>query len=296
MNDRRYNESHTVTFSEKVWYERMLDYLRFLPKEFPLIVAVSLSLWSFSEIINAATNSPPLDAAIAQPILAISLAAALVRAYYAYRSYVPTVLLTESEVTQAIYRQQKCGWNFAMARQMLSERIARSEASLERIERGAEYVDPKILGLDDYLAWLRRRPEVFQNLARTVATICTSDLPGVIATTKLEADLSRLIFEVDALAGVYDRMRAQELSSHEIVPPEPFEKIHSLTHGWTVTIRDGVGQFLDILDAVAKLDRKALIAGTLETPSFVFTFESPKAVEQFSEALTSIGGNSKAKK
>jgi hypothetical protein len=291
MTDGRYSASHAITFTEKRWHERIVEFLRFLPRELPLAVAVSVSLWSFSAILKATTDSPPLDTDIAPPILAAAFATALIRAYTNYRSHVPEALLTESAVTQAIYRKQELGWNFGLTRQMLSERIARSEAALDRIDRGVEYVEPRILDAEEYIAWLRRRPAAFEKLVHAAATQCTSDLPKIIGATKTAGDLPRLKLEVDALARLYEHMREQELSCQAVIPPDAFERIHLLTRGWSAAIRTGIEQFLGVLDRLASVNRKALLAGTIELPSFNITFDPPAVVEEFSRALESFDVN-----
>lgn len=49
MDNGKYSEQHEVTFSEKRWHEKLLDFIKFLPHEVPVFIAVSISLWGFSE-------------------------------------------------------------------------------------------------------------------------------------------------------------------------------------------------------------------------------------------------------
>ena len=288
MEEGKYSETHEVTYSETRWYEKTYEFLRFLPHETPVFIATSLSMWGVSEILVAITGGQLSVGEFAGPTLLVAFAVALLRAFNRYTAYVPDPLKNESKVTKAIYRKQKCGWQFAMGRQMLSERIARTEASLERIRRSAEYVEPKLVELSDYLDWLKTRPTAFLRLSRSICILCTEDIPNVLANPKSEESLSLIVIEIDALAGLYERLKEQELSCYEIVPPQSLEQLHELTHGWSETIRAGVNQFLGILSKLASINRRELIAGTVSLPSFSIVFESPPAVEKFTEALNNV--------
>ena len=285
MDDGKYNQEHEVTFSEKRWYEKFLEFCKFLPFEAPVFAAVCVSLWGLSEIITGAIGEKLTLSQFAGPILGIGFVVALTKAFYRYCSYVPIPLQNESITTQKIYRHQECGWQFAMARQMLAERLASTEASLNRIERGAEFVEPIITDLSDYIEWLQKRPTTFLRLSHSISVICTSDIPITLASPGDDNALSLIVAEIDSLSSLYEKLNNQELSCHERIPPKPLEHLHSMTYGWTKTIRAGVHQFLEILEKLANIDRTELIAGTVQLPTFGFVFESPPALERFNEAL-----------
>lgn len=70
-----------------------------------------------------------------------------------------------------------------------------------------------------------------------------------------------------------------------MVPPDEFADIHEMVYGWTTPIRNGVRSFLEVLDTLAKTDRRALKKGTASVPSFNVVFEKPENIDDFSRRL-----------
>jgi hypothetical protein len=288
MEDGLHSGQHSIEFTEKRWYESALDFLRFLPGEAPTFAALVVSLWAISEVVMAAAGNRVPVATLAASVLAIAAMAAGLKAYGRFRRYVPKTLQPESSQVQHIFRKQRCGWQLALTRQMLIDRIARSEIELDRVSRGAAFVYPRHLSGWEYFSWLTSRPEAIQRLVHSVAALCTQDLPAVVAGVRDEGALGRLQVEVDALAALYEHAKNFEIECHEIVPPEPFDDVHKMTHGWTQTIRNGVEEFLRVLSQLASLDPKAIEAGEIQLPSFNIVFEAPDNLDEFCRKLDLI--------
>ena len=285
MVDGKHSHEHSITFTEKRWFEGLFKYLRFLPMETPTFIATAISLWAFAQVLTAATHNRSAVGGVAFPILVVSLALAVCRALSRYQSYVPAPLLSESSASRAIFRRQRCGWHLALARQMLSERISRSEATLDRVTRGVAFLEPRHLTGDAHVAWLTTRSDILERLINSVATSCTEDLPAVIARTAREDQLDQLKLEVDALASLYQRAEQFEVDVHAVIPPDQFAAVHGLTLGWSAPIRDGVRQLAAILDELSSIDRTAIKKGTVTPPHFNITFTVPENLRQFPQAL-----------
>lgn len=282
---------HIITFTEKTWYEFSWEYIKKLPGTFNVFITTVLSLWAIAKILMVVTKNRVPIGYFAFPVMLLALVFSMHKAYLAQRQYVPDSLKNESINTQRIYRKQKCGWHAAIAMQMLTERIQSAEATLDRIKRGTEFIYPREMDYEEYMAWLRIRPEVMLRLIQSVKLLCTRDLPSILATTKSENDLKYLCNEIEALANMYNLAKNIELEYHEIIPPEEFKHVHEMTYGWTDSIRKGVRDFIEILDKLANINRKDIKSGNISAPSFEIIFDAPKNIDEFCKRLNRITNN-----
>lgn len=281
----QYVGSHTFSFSEKAWYEHAWEYCKGIPNELSTFAAVVVSMWAVAEVVMRASGERvPLDE-LATPILVLASAVLLYRTYCSKRDYVPAALVGESETVKSIFRKQRCGWNAALAKRMLEERIQEADAAMERIDKGSEFIEPRHMDHDGYIKWLQTRPELMLRMVRSAALLCTQEVPGAIGSTKAEGDLSALKREVQALAAMYEGAKDVEVEWHGVVPPDEFTDIHEMVYGWTIPVRNGVRSFLEVLDAIANIDRRTIKNGTASVPSFNIVFEAPDNIDEFSRRL-----------
>lgn len=288
MDEGDYHGIHQVTFSEKTWSERIFEYLRFLPKEAPAFLAIVLSLWGVSEIIKEVIGPDVSTREYVAPVVLVAFVIVIYRAYVQYRDYVPEFLKDESAAVRRIYKRQKCGWQFALARQLIHDRISKDVESLARMQSGAEYVRPKKMSIEEYVVWLQGRPEALRRLMSAVAVQCTIELPAALAAPKLEADSAKIRLDCIRLSDLFRSARDLEIESHKIIPDGDLQELHKASFGWTEPVRSGVNTFLEILEELSTIDRQALKSGTVEPPSFSIPFESPKALDEFQQQFARI--------
>lgn len=242
-------------------------------------------MWAVAEVVMRASGERvPLDE-LAIPILVLAFALLLYRTYCAKRDYVPDALVGESEAVKSIFRKQKCGWSAALAKRMLEERIQEADAAMERIDKGSEFIAPRHMEYDDYVDWLQTRPELMLRMVRSAALLCTQEVPIALGATKGEDDLPALKREVVALAATYESAKNVEIEWHGVVPPDDFLDLHQMVYGWTSPIRNGVRSFIEVLDTLAKVDRRELKKGTASVPSFNIVFEKPDNIDEFCRRL-----------
>jgi len=203
--------------------------------------------------------------------------------------YVPEALTNESLSTKRIHRQGRSGWQFALAKEMLLDRISTVDRKLRRVESGAQFIAPTHLPAPDYLSWLQKRPELLQRLIRAVGIQCTADLPRILAVTIDETSLAEVKDAVEQLAFLYEEAANFELDVRSVKPPEHLASVHRMTFGWSDPIRDGIAEFVGVLDAISKLNVKRVKSGTETLPDFGITFESPTNIKEFGEALEALG-------
>lgn len=286
--DGNYRGELEFQFTEVAWYEHVLDFFRCLPRETATFVTVTISLWSITEVLMEVTDNriPLRDFAI--PVLLTAFIVAAHRAFSKYRSYVPDALVPESAIVQRIYRKQQCGWQFSLAKQMLSERIASVESALTRIANGAEFIEPRRFPIGRYVNWLSDRPDTLRRIVHAVAIQCTAELPKTISRTKSENQLFDLRLSIDELAKLYAYTERFERECHEVVPPEGFEDVHTMTYGWSNPIREGISKFLDILADLSAIDKNAFKSGTTGAGPFKIVFDGPDNISKFCEKLDDI--------
>jgi hypothetical protein len=174
---------------------------------------------------------------------------------------------------------------------MLWNRVRPVDAELERIRRGAEFVHPKRLPNKEYFEWLRSRPDAITRLIHAVTAQCTCDVPLAIGTAMSEDQLKDMSVQIQALSDLYETTALFERECHAIVPPEDFEKVHEMTHGWTDAIREGVHQFIGIATELGQLDKKQIKdakSGRAELPTFTIKFDSPENMDNFCARLDEV--------
>jgi hypothetical protein len=286
--DGKYRGQHSVIFTEKTWYERQWNFLKYLPKQIPLFATVTVSFWGVAEILSEIGGETLSLKNLAIPGLLTALVVSLYRAYDNYVKYQPDSLASESSAAKAAFKNGKPGWQFALAREMLAARLLELDWTLNRIERGSQYIQPRQLSGAEYFAWLCGRPEILTRLVRAVAIQCTSELTAVIAQTKCEKDLENLKSSIDQLASLYEETVKFELDVRGVKPPNNLENIHGLTFNWSLPVREGVGSFVSILDSISKVNVKRVASGHETVPNFGIEFLPPSNLDAFMSALEMV--------
>lgn len=287
-DDGEFQGQHTVSFTETGWTDRLRKFIPYLPKEIPLFATVVISFWGIAEVLSELGGETLSLGNLAAPALITALVVAAYKAIQKYRAYVPEGLATESKITQSIFRKGKCGWQFALARQMLKERTDNFDRTLGRVKNGAHFVYPRQLDTSEYVAWLKERPEALTRLIRAVAVQCVSEIPSILATTRDETSLPALGDSVAQLSSLYKAAVDFELQSHGTHPPTELSEVHEMIYGWSDPIRLGIQEFLNVLKSVSEVSAKDLKKGTVVPPSFEIKFDSPPSIDEFIRRLGKV--------
>lgn len=290
-DDGEYHGHHTVSFSQTTWTDRLKKFIPYLPREVPLFGAVTISIWGVAEVLSELGGAALSLKNLAAPALITAFVAATYKAVQKYRAHVPETLVSESKASRSIYRKGECGWQFALALQMLRERTDNFDRALGRIENGAHFAQPQHLDTREYMKWLARRPEVLTRLLRAVAVQCVSEIPSILATTKDESSFPELKDSVDQLSLLYKETVDFELASRSTHPPSELVEVHEMIFGWSRPIRSGIQEFMEVLKALSEIDAKELRRGTATPPSFEIKFESPPNINEFLRRLHAVNLN-----
>jgi hypothetical protein len=226
------------------------------------------------------------------PAFVTAFVVVVYKAIQKFRTYVPESLASESKATQAIFRKGACGWQFALALQMLNERTDSCDRTLVRVENGAYFIHPRHLHRSEYIDWLKERPEVLSRLIRAVAIQCVHEIPSILATTRDELSLPALKDSVVQLSSLYKETVDFEVQSRSTRPPEQLNEVHEMTYEWSKPIRLGIQEFIGVLKSLSEISAKDLKAKTVAPPDFAIKFESPPNVDEFIRRLDLVDLNS----
>lgn len=284
-DDGKYHGQHTLTFSQISWTERLRKCFPYLPREIPLFATVVVSFWGVAEVLSQLGGETLNLKHLAAPALVTAFVVVVYKAIQKFRAYVPESLVSESKITQSIFRKGKCGWQFALALQMLNERAESYDRTLVRVENGAHFVYPRHIDNAEYIDWLKERPEVLSRLIRAVAIQCVSEIPLILATIKDELSLPELKDSVIQLSSLYKEAVDFEVQSHSTHPPDKLIEVHEMTYGWSKPIRLGIREFIGVLKSLSEISAKDLKAKAVAPPNFAIKFEVPPNVDEFSRLL-----------
>jgi hypothetical protein len=281
MSDGLYSGDHEFTFTELRWYERILPVLLALKSEIPSFLASLVALWGVSELVMVAADNRISIQSIAYPVLLVAITVSLYRGIAKYNSYVPDSLLSAGKTSQSIFRQQRCGWQFALASEMLSDEINRTDKVLYKLRRGVQFLEPMYMKEEEYVDWLREQPELLLRLVRAAAYSCTNELPRILSNTKSETDIEKLKQGVEGLLSLYKSIETFERRCHQVMPSEKYEDIHTMILDWANPIKDGIHEFAGILAGLSRIDRDAIKLGEVPNTTFRIKFANPSNIDDF---------------
>jgi len=288
--DGQYWSEHQFVFTEKRWYEHIKNYLKILISETPTFIALIVSIWAFTEILMDITGDRVSTHRLFILTALISFVFISYKSISRFLNDLPEPIKNESEASKKLVWWQKCGWQYDLARQILSERFESIEMTLQRISSGAHFLPPKYLPFEDYFEWINTRPTVLNRLIKAVAMQCTQELPSVLGQTRTEKDLKAVLQSINNLEALYKISKDFEVECHQIIPPEQFDDVHVMTFGWTNPIRSGINKLLIILKEIAEYDIKSPKKDQ-EVPSFNIVFEAPDNIKEFCKRLDSLDIN-----
>lgn len=287
-----YEGGHMMRFTEKRLHERLIEYYKLFKEDAADIFPLTAALWGFLYVLVEAMDNKVSIGGLALPVIITAVLVLLYKVWLKYKNYTPEVLHEESEAAKIIYRKQNCGWQFALAEQMLIDKISIIDLTLQRIKKGVEFIEPVNMTADEYYNWLELRPEALKRLNHVVMVQCTDEIPALLGDMDdSETKLRELKIKVSALIRLYEHTMKYEAECFQIVPREPFVDLHKMTYGWTEPIQRAINEFMEILHSLASIDRNLLKAGKVQPPHFNIIVRAPENIEEFSKRLDDISAN-----
>jgi hypothetical protein len=284
-----YQNEHLMRFTEKPWYEHLGAFCNHLRSEssnmFVIVITFGGSVYALVE----ALGSKATIGSFAWPIVTVAVVVIFYRAHNNYKNYAPEALQDESDTVKRIYREQRCGWQFNLAKQMLYDRTTNIDLTLNQIKRGAVFIAPEYLSPTEYYEWLTLRPVALSRLVDSVMVQCTDEMPAFLKDVdRGEKMLPEFKGRIIALTQLYEQTKLYEIECYQILPQDPFTKLHELTKGWTEPIQKGINEFMQILTVLSTIDRKLLKKDKVQPPKFNIIIKAPENVKEFCIGLDMI--------
>ncbi len=284
-----YQGDHVMRFTERKWYEYIKEYGKRLKEEAPHILPLTGTLWGFAYILAEALDGQASIGSLALPVIITALLAVLYKAWLKLKTYTPEALQDEIEAAKTIYRKQKCGWQFALAEQMLANKIENIDLTLKRIRKGSEFIEPVYMTAEEYYNWLKLRPAALKKLMHATMIQCTDEIPAMLSDLDdSETKLKELKIRLTALVQLYEHTVRYETECYQIVPQEPFIDLHEMTFGWTEPIQRSINEFMGVLHSLATIDRRLLMAGKVQPAKFNIIVKAPENTGDFCRKLDDI--------
>ncbi len=287
MDEEDTNE-HRVKYAVKTWNEHLISYWSYFTKEGATLISTWLAGIAVTEFLVALSGSRPPWIAVIVPVAGVGILAAGFRAFQRYRSYVSPALLDESQKSKDIAWNQRFGWQWNLAHELLTQRLRASDAALDRLRRGSQFVEPIKLPANEYWGWLIGRTGRLTRLADAVKVQVVTDLMGSIGKITDEEGIADMMVEIESLTSQYLLTVKFEEECHAMVPPEGFSSVHEVSYAWTDTIRDFMNEFLGVCQSLADMNRRALRKGQIEPPSFTLKMAAPANIDEFIRRLERI--------
>ncbi|MCH2039208.1 MAG: hypothetical protein MK185_01040 [Saccharospirillaceae bacterium] len=202
-------------------------------------------------------------------VLGVSAVFSLIHCISLYRSSYPEALENESLKVKKIAFSQKPFWEYSLAYELLNSRVESINTKLDDVLRNRVIIEvEKVMDIDDYISWLKTRPENLIRIVQTSHQLLVVDLLEALhADETNEVDFHNLIRVVDLIKDAYQRAYEFEIAGRKIKVPEGFETVHEIQAGWAAVVRNDYVEMLSVIHGMAsrnKGDYSPLIK-TIET-------------------------------
>ena len=276
----------TSETSSHLWYKSAWDHLAALIvhwRSFLLtVLAVLGTVWGVSEAINFFLDIPVKGWLFFLASLVIALLSAIIRTVYKYVHQFPSGLEAESSAAKRVAQLQRPGWEYRLAQQLLDDKLCGLDRELKDLIEGRVFVPiKKHLSVDEYIEWVKTRPENIKRMIDVAQQLLVRDFPVSLASgIDQPADPAGIVAIIDRIRDLYQGSVLFEREGHEIAPPQKMNSLHRLQLCWTEPVRNGVQQLYSIIDEVLNYEKNSL-----HKVSFTIDYGVPPNIDAFCEEL-----------
>jgi hypothetical protein len=275
----------TGRFSYKNWREHAKCILAHWPAMLLTSAAVFGTVWGLVEASSYLAGKNLQGRLSYLLAVVVAVASAVGRSVFVYIHDCPEGLENESSRARRIAQIQRPKWEYALARQLLRDKLTRLDTELADILSGRVYVPIETrMSLEDYVQWLELRSPNALRMVGVVKQVAITDFAeAVVSREEQAARPAGILNAIDRIRDVYAETVAFERAGRSVDPPPGFETVHALQFGWTEPIRNGIQQLFGFLDHVLHLDPtdKSVVQYTI-------TFDEPANVASFCQELNRL--------
>lgn len=222
---------------------------------------------------------------IVLPALGVCIFGALCRCIIDYRNIIPQGLEDESLAVHNIYRSRKPFWEYALAYELLKDRVEEIDQELDDVVNNRVHVKvTQIMDAQEYIQWINKRQENLLRIVESAKQLLIFDLATSLQSNDGEhLDFVKLVKVVDLIKALYRTSYDFHVESLSIKFPDIFALLHEIQGEWILVVQDGIRQMLEILHSVAtrKKDDFSPVEATI-------TFQPPPRADEFCQELDRI--------
>ncbi|MPQ76134.1 hypothetical protein [Hydrogenovibrio sp. JE_KL2] len=272
------------SLSYLTWYQKLIEFIKQQWKKISLYLLSWFSvLWLTVEVLNFFYPKISLNSHIVLlGILAVSFLVAVVHSFLEYKRHIPLGLENESIQVHKIVRVKKPFWEYALAYELLRERIEFIDQALDDVLNNRVHIKiSRVMDIEEYMQWLVTRPENLIKMVEVSKTLLISDLVQAIHPDEgREVNYTDVIRVADLIKDLYTNLYEFEIEGRTIQVPDGFEFVHQIQSGWATVIRDAFHQMLEVLLTVSRRDK-----GDLSPINGTITFEEPPKIQEYHDEL-----------
>lgn len=252
----RSTHSGVFQFSYKTWWDHVRGVFSQPLRLLAVTVAVFGTLWTIGEASIQFLELNPRGWTSYFILCGFSLVAGLTWQVYRYINICPDGLEATSRRARRIAHLQRPKWEFAFAKILLAERVGPIDRECSDLLSGNVFVyATKPRDFMEYFRWLQSRTDNLLRMLEVAKFLLLQELPSAMrSTAEQHASPERLLAAVESIERFYRETVEFERSSHAIIPPEDWRKLHNLQVGWAEPIRDAVLQMFRFLQQMTELD------------------------------------------
>lgn len=277
----------TISFTYMTWLDHARAFFQVQWKKLAIYsIAIFGVMWGVIEAASFfAPNSNLGNSYILSCIISLCALISLSRCIHDYKNRVPIGLEKESSTAHKIAINKKHFWEYALAKQLIENRIKHIDDELDDITRNRTHVKiTRKLDIEEYIQWMQTRPQNLLGFIKTAQQLLIFDLIHAIHTDEdNEADLKNLVKVANLVEDLYRSIYDYEIEGREIIVPEEFELAHEIQSTWGCVTRDSFHQMLKILNGVATRNKNDL-SPIRET----ITFEKPPRLDEYISEVDKI--------
>lgn len=272
----------TFGFSSK----SLLDHIRELVRKPAAMVGTFAAVFGgFWTIYEASISSLSLTPNRFWPYLAflmISTIAAISVRVYQYMNEIPEGLENINKSARRIAQLQRPKWEFKFAKSVLAEQLGPIDRECRDLINGNVFVRatrPKTL--HDYMRQMIDQPTNMMHLLKIVNRVIITEFPkSLTSTDENPACPKNIVDTIETISRLYRETVELERFTQSVMPPEHFERVHSLQIGWSEPIRDGIHELFEILQQICDVDHR--VDSSLQ---FAIEFDEPPNLHEFMEEM-----------
>lgn len=198
---------------------------------------------------------------------------------------VPKEFIGESERVKKIVIDKPQNWEFLLTEELLRERLKTVNDRIDRINRGLIFHKSNPVNGRDCKKFLRSKVADIINLIKILMNAIPEELPQAWGKPGQPGDAVSIKSAIDSIIIACNELCQWEIEMRSVDPPDVFQEIIRLMHGWTYQI---ISEINRIPNEIAKPFREPNPEGTY---NIHLEFRAPMGIQELGDKLEALSNN-----